>query len=109
VRDNQYSEQLAVSGLVARWSEVVGEQVAEHISVEDFRPAAGGSSGGTVVLRADSAAWTLQLKYLQDQILERITQEVGSGLVAAIEIRGPARQTPGGRLRVRHGRRSPRR
>ncbi len=106
VRDNGYSEELAVSGLLARWHEVVGPQIAEHVAVAEFRPAAG---GGTVVLRADSQAWALELRYMTDSLLRRIKEELGSGLVSKIDILGPATSRTGGRLRVRSGRRSPRR
>ena len=100
-----FTDRLAVTGLLNRWVDIVGPQVAEHVSVAEFRPA----DGGTVALVADSQSWALQMRYLKDQVLARISDELGPGLVARITISGPAEKRVGaGKLRVRHGRRSPR-
>ena len=99
-----HADRLAVSGLLNRWVEIVGPQVAQHVSVAEFRPA----DGGTVALVADSQSWALQMRYLKDQVLERIRDEIGPGLVARITISGPTEKRSAGKLRVRHGRRSPR-
>jgi hypothetical protein len=48
------------------------------------------------------------MRYMADRIKQLITDEIGTGLVADVEIRGPAAARSTGRLRVRHGRRSPR-
>lgn len=106
VRGNGYSDELTVSGLLTRWREVVGPQIADHVSVGEYRSDA---DGGTVVLHVDSAGWELQLRYMRDDLLQKITDEIGAGLVTRLDIRGPAVQRVGrGRLRVRTGRRSPR-
>lgn len=105
VSGSGHSDRLAVSALLQRWPQVVGDQVAAHVAVAEYRPADG---GGTVILVADSAAWALQMRYMADRIKQLITDEIGTGLVADVEIRGPAAARSTGRLRVRHGRRSPR-
>lgn len=102
---NHYGDQLAVSGLLQRWAELVGDYVADHVTVAEFQP---GNGGGTVVLQADSDRMALEMKYLKDRLLERFAEEIGPGLVARIDILGPARHRSTGRLRVRTGRRSPR-
>ena len=105
VKSQGHSDRLAVTGLLNRWVDIVGPQVAEHVKVAEFRPA----DGGTVVLVADSQSWALQMRYLKDKVLARISDELGPGLVARITISGPAdKRGRGGKLRVRHGRRSPR-
>jgi predicted nucleic acid-binding Zn ribbon protein len=105
VSGNGYSRDLAVNGLLERWVDVVGEHIAEHVVVAEFRPAPG---GGTVVLQAESQPWVLQMRYMRDRLLVRIAEEVGPGLVGTIDVRGPAARSTPGRLRVRTGRRSPR-
>lgn len=105
VSRNGYGDQLAVSGLLQRWNEVVGDYIADHVTVAEFQPGVG---GGTVVLQADSERIALEMKYLKDRVLERFAEEVGPGLVARIDVLGPARPRTSGRLRVRTGRRSPR-
>ena len=105
VSDGGHRDRLAVSGLLRRWSDIVGPALAEHVVVAGFQP---GSDGGTVRLCADSAAWALEMRYLRDRVLERIAEEVGPGLVAEISVEGPAAARQRGRYRVRTGRRSPR-
>ena len=105
-RSHGYSDRLAVSALLDRWEQIVGSEVAAHVSVGEYRPT---DSGGTVILNADSPSWALQMKYLKDTVLARIQEEIGPGLVNQINIVGPKEPArKGGRLRVRHGRRSPR-
>ena len=105
-RSHGYSHRLAVSALLDRWEQIVGSEVAAHVSVGEYRPT---KSGGTVVLTADSPSWALQMKYLKDTVLVRIEEEVGPGVVSHISIVGPKESSRrAGRLRVRHGRRSPR-
>lgn len=105
VRSNGYGADLAVAGLVARWPQIVGEQIARHVQVLSY---AVEPDGGRLVLQADSAEWALQLRYLSDGLRRRIDAELGAGMVRAIDVRGPGRSRPAGRWRVRTGRRSPR-
>lgn len=104
VRSNDYGADLAVAGLVARWPDIVGEQIARHARVVSYEAV----DGGHLLVQADSAEWALQLRYLEGELRRRIDDELGRGVVSAIDVRGPGRRSSGGRLRVRTGRRSPR-
>lgn len=101
VRSTGAEQELAVAALTDRWPAIVGEQIAAHASVGEYRD-------GRLTVVADSPEWALQLRYLMGKIQQRIIAEVGPDLVRDLDVRGPgARRTPGA-WRVRTGRRSPR-
>lgn len=77
-----WSAPIGVGGVVGRWREIVGDDLAEHCAVETFDEA-------TLVLQADSTAWATQLRLLQPQLERRLADEVGEGVVEKIVIRGP--------------------
>jgi predicted nucleic acid-binding Zn ribbon protein len=104
VGGNGYSAELAAASLAAKWDQIVGSQVAAHVTVGEFTPM---GRGGELVVIADSQEWALQLQYLIGQIQRRVDEEIGVGVVTTIVIRGPGGRTTGG-WKVRTGRRSPR-
>lgn len=77
-----WSAPVSMGGVVGRWREIVGDQLAEHCVVETF-------DDSVLVLRADSTAWATQLRLLQPQLERRLAEEVGEGTVDEIVIRGP--------------------
>lgn len=105
VRSHGYGSELAVAGVAERWPLIVGPQIADHATVGGYTPL---EKGGELLIEADSAEWAVQLRYLVGDIQRRIDEEIGSGVVTRLTVRGPGRRaTPGG-WRVRTGRRSPR-
>lgn len=77
-----WSAPVSMGGVVGRWREIVGDQLADHCVVETFDDA-------VLVVRADSTAWATQLRLLQPQLERRLAEEVGEGVVEQIVIRGP--------------------
>ena len=63
---------LAVAGVVARWQAIVGDQIAEHCTIESFE-------AGRITLRASSSSWAQQLRLLQPTIEARIIEALRSG------------------------------
>lgn len=61
------------------WTEVAGEQLAEH--TEPVR-----LHGGVLVLRAESAAWATQVRYLGAQLAERANTVLGAGQVTQVTV-----------------------
>lgn len=84
---------VSVGGVFGKWEQIVGPQVAEHATPETFQD-------GRLVLRTTSTAWAAQLRLLRHQLLRRLTEELGAGVVTELIVRGPA--TPS----WRHGPRS---
>jgi predicted nucleic acid-binding Zn ribbon protein len=63
----------------AHWEEIVGGSVAEHA-----RPVS--LVQGTLKVAVDQPGWATQLKYLGSQLVERIGQVAGEGVVEHIEV-----------------------
>ncbi|MEO6512912.1 MAG: DciA family protein [Nocardioides sp.] len=82
VDDHGWDVDLRVAGVFARWAELVGEEVAAHVTPESF-------SDGVLGVRTDSTAWAAQLKYLAPQLVKRLNAELGDGTVTLVEIAGP--------------------
>lgn len=80
--EHGWSAPVSIGGVVGRWREIVGDDLADHCDIETFDEA-------TLVLRADSTAWATQLRLLQPQLERRLAEEVGEGVVETIVIRGP--------------------
>ena len=64
VTERGWSAPVSMGGVVGRWREIVGDQLADHCEVETFDDA-------QLVLRADSTAWATQLRLLQPQLERR--------------------------------------
>lgn len=73
----------AQARLFASWSQVVGQEVADHcrpVRLEE----------GELTVEADSTAWATQLRLLAGSLLKKIAAEVGHNLVTRMRIHGPA-------------------
>ena len=68
-----------VGGVFARWEDAVGPQIATNA-----RPIR--LSDGTLVVEVDEPGWATQLRYLEAELLERISAVAGPG-VSKIELR----------------------
>lgn len=93
--------QLTVAGLTARWSEIVGDLVASHVTADEYHRL---PQGGRLVVTADSPGWESSMNYQVETIKRRIAEELGSGLVTVIEVRTAGRSRRRG-WRVQSGRR----
>lgn len=94
IRDRGWEAPTAVAHVMGRWVEIVGPEVADHVTPESFEPAAaapmaGGGEGGRLVLRADSTAWATQMRMLVPTLRRRLDDELGRGIVTKISVKGP--------------------
>jgi len=87
LRDHGYESQVGSGSLVARWPEIVGEALADHVVPEAVRDT---DDGRELVLRADSTAWATQVRLLIPSIHGRIRSLLGAGVVDRIRVSGPA-------------------
>ena len=69
VADNGWAGKLAVAGVVARWQAIVGDQIAEHCTIESFE-------AGRITLRASSSSWAQQLRLLMPTIPRAVDEEM---------------------------------
>ncbi|RMI14488.1 DUF721 domain-containing protein [Cellulomonas triticagri] len=82
-RDRGWVQEISVGGVVGRWRDVVGDQIADHCTPETF-------ADGVLVVRTDSTAWAQQLKMLAPQLVRRMAEDVGEGVVVDVRVLGPA-------------------
>ncbi|MCA1191815.1 DUF721 domain-containing protein [Saccharopolyspora sp. 6V] len=81
--EHGWNDRLSGGQVFARWNGLVGGDIAEHT-----KPVA--LSDGELTVQAESTAWATQLRLLQRQILQRIADGVGKGVVRKIKVQGPA-------------------
>lgn len=96
LRDHGYESEVGSGSLIARWPEIVGDQLADHVVPDSVRDT---DDGRELWLRADSTAWATQVRLLIPQIHGRIRTLLGSGVVDRIKVTGPAppKRSPGPR------------
>ncbi|PWJ55756.1 Predicted nucleic acid-binding protein, contains Zn-ribbon domain (includes truncated derivatives) [Quadrisphaera granulorum] len=83
VSERGWRTPVAIGGVMGRWADVVGAEVAAHCQPETF-------SEGELVVRADSTAWATQVRMLTATVLRRLGEELGEGVVTRLVVRGPA-------------------
>ena len=93
LRDRGWVQDVSVGGVIGRWREVVGDEIADHCAPESFE-------NGVLLVRTDSTAWAANLRMLTSQLLRRLADDVGEGVVREVSVVGPA--GPG----FSHGRRT---
>ena len=70
----------ALTAIFARWPEVVGDRVAAHarpLSIDD----------GRLVVGVEEPGWATQLRYLEADLLRRLADVAGEGVVRRIDVR----------------------
>ena len=83
VTERGWQTPVAVGGVIGRWDQVVGSGVAAHCVPESFEES-------VLVIRTDSTAWATQMRLLAPTVLARLTEELGSGVVQRLVVKGPS-------------------
>jgi predicted nucleic acid-binding Zn ribbon protein len=85
----------AIGGVVGRWPEIVGDEVASHCTPDGY-------DDGILVVQADSTAWATQMRLLAPALVRRLNEELGDGTVRRVDVRAPSSPSwTKGRLSVR--------
>lgn len=82
IGEHGWGEELSVHAVIARWEQIVGDDVAAHVRTEKF-------SDGELTVRADSTAWATQVKLLAPNLVRRLNEEIGHGSVTRVVVLGP--------------------
>lgn len=75
----------AVGGVMGRWPQIVGEDLAKHCEPERYD-----EDERVLSVRCDSTAWATNLRLLAPQLVARLNEDLGHGTVAVIKVHGPA-------------------
>jgi predicted nucleic acid-binding Zn ribbon protein len=70
----------ALSVVFSRWEDVVGQSVAVHTRPLSLRD-------GRLVVGVDEPGWATQLTYLTADLLRRLEELIGPGVVTAVEVK----------------------
>lgn len=73
---------LSVHMLLAQWSGLVGQQLADHSTPEAFE-------GGVLTIRCTSTAWATQVRLLAPSLLKSLNQRLGRHEIDRILAKGP--------------------
>jgi predicted nucleic acid-binding Zn ribbon protein len=95
VKDLGWQQSTSVADLMSRWPEIVGEEIATHVSIDVFN-----ADTNELILRTDSTAWATQIRLLSSDLKRRIALEVGDGVVKTLKIYGPTQPKQKGLWRV---------
>ena len=91
-----WSSQTAVASVTGRWRQIAGVDLAAHVVPESFD-----ATSGVLRLTAESTTWSTQVRLLAPELMARIDEEIGAGVVRQIEVFGPvAPRRNYGNLRV---------
>ncbi|WP_030665843.1 DUF721 domain-containing protein [Streptomyces cellulosae] len=74
----------AVGGVMGRWPQIVGEDVAKHCEPEKYD-----EDERVLVVRCDSTAWATNLRLLAPTLVARLNEDLGHGAVKLIKVNGP--------------------
>ncbi len=83
IAERGWTETVAVGGVLGRWDQIVGPDVAGHCQPLSF-------VDGVLTVGADSSAWATQVRLLSPNLLGLLAREVGEGTVTRIVVRGPS-------------------
>ncbi|AJE84014.1 hypothetical protein SLNWT_3638 [Streptomyces albus] len=80
----------AVGGVMGRWPQIVGPDLARHCVPVSYQDDAGDPATDRVLtVRCDSTAWATQLRLLAPQLVARLNEDLGHGTVRLIKVQGP--------------------
>jgi len=82
VEERKWEATLRSVGLLARWEQIVGDEIAAHCRPERLE-------AGELTCVAESTAWATQIRLLSRQVLERIAADLGPGVVRRLRVHGP--------------------
>lgn len=79
VRRRGWAARLQGAGVHNRWIEIAGKQLAAHAQPVRLH-------GGVLVVRAESAAWATEIRYLSAQLIDRVNAVLGVDQVRRVTV-----------------------
>lgn len=77
-----WGKDIAGGWVTSNWEELVGAKIAQHTRVEMIKDK-------KLFITCDSTAWATNLRMMQRQILQVITEKVGPNIITELRIFGP--------------------
>lgn len=82
IQSRGWEKGLASGWVTGHWEDLVGPKIAQHTTVEMVKDTA-------LFISCDSTAWATNLRYMQREILRRITEKTGPDVITELKIFGP--------------------
>ena len=79
LRERPWRSGVVLGDLARRWSEVVGDRLAQ-----ESRP--GDLTGDILMVRVTSAAWAAQIGFLAQEVVRRANEVIGTPLVGSVKV-----------------------
>ncbi|MFE3602149.1 DUF721 domain-containing protein [Streptomyces sp. NPDC059096] len=76
----------AVGGVMGRWPQIVGEDLAKHCVPQRYDDA---EDARVLTVQCDSTVWATQLRLLAPRLVARLNEDLGQGTVRMIKVLGP--------------------
>ncbi|GHJ40263.1 DUF721 domain-containing protein [Streptomyces sp. TS71-3] len=86
IADQAWETPAAVGGVMGRWPQIVGEDLAHHCEPLSYDEA---PDQRVLTVQCDSTAWATQVRLLAPQLLARLNADLGQGTVQRIKVLGP--------------------
>ncbi|WP_079054355.1 DUF721 domain-containing protein [Streptomyces graminilatus] len=84
VTERGWEAPAAVGGVMGRWPEIVGADLANHCEPESYD-----EDERVLTVRCDSTAWATNVRLLAPQLVARLNEDLGQGRVRLIKVLGP--------------------
>ena len=84
VAERGWEAPAAVGGVMGRWPQIVGRDLAAHCEPESYA-----EEDRVLTVRCSSTAWATQIRLMAPQLVRRLNQELGTGTVTLIRVQGP--------------------
>jgi predicted nucleic acid-binding Zn ribbon protein len=87
INERGWETPAAVGGVMGRWPEIVGEDLANHCVPQRYD-----EDERVLTVQCDSTAWATQLRVLAPALVARLNEDLGHGSVRMIKVLNPGGQ-----------------
>ncbi|MEU6222221.1 DciA family protein [Streptomyces sp. NPDC047042] len=84
VTERGWEAPAAVGGVMGRWPQLVGDDLAKHCEPESYD-----EDERVLTVRCDSTAWATNVRLLAPQLVARLNEDLGQGRVRFLKVLGP--------------------
>ncbi len=77
---NGWQESMAFSGLLEKWEQIVGDNIAQHAKLQKLKQ-------GILFIKTDSSVWRSELLIRQEEIISIINSNSTKSTVISLKIR----------------------
>ncbi|MEU6088616.1 DciA family protein [Streptomyces sp. NPDC047085] len=84
INERGWETPAAVGGVMGRWPQIVGEDLAKHCVPQRYD-----EDERVLSVQCDSTAWATQLRLLAPALVARLNEDLGHGTVRLIKVNGP--------------------